>query len=704
MPKLKTVRNADVSSPAYYVYTNNDQKFDVFKNMDNQVDELQAIYASNRYSNIEPNLTVRDGFSRADYDWFRPEESTPKDIKDTISACMKAHYKFALVRNVVELMADFASKGIRLAHKNKKEEAAYQYWFKMVDGKERSERFLNYLYRCGNIVVTRATAKIKDKNVFYAENEIPQPTKVYKGVIPYRYSFHNPMTIEVAGGNLAIFAKNYVYVLKIPADIKQKIKNPKNKTDETLVASIDPNVVKSIREGADTITLSPENTRVFHYKKDDWQVWAYPLTSSILSDLITLDKMKLADLTALDSATSKTRIFRLGDLDKGIIPGPGIINAFKNIIMNRVPGSALDLVWNPAIDIIETGSDLSSFLGEEKYAPILSAIYSGLGIPSTLVAGGGDKGFTNNFISMKTLIERLQYGRDRLIEFWEEEIRIFQKAMGYDEPASILFDTMNLSDESAEKALWVQLFDRNIVSIESIQERFGVLPQIEKYRINRERKEMAKGAVPNKVGPYVEDQDVSFTKILLQNGEITASEAGVELEPKKEGEVSRFDKTLEMQKQAKAEARKQKGVAGQGRPVNKKDSSKRKQRQAKPRSSFKGSQDFVEDMFWAKENFPKIRENLKDVYLVMNKVDSVNPDQQKEIDRVSFSVLCHIDRAGEVTAETIKETIVSGLCDEAISDDIFLAYMANQTETDSFNEYAGFMYSNFNQIINSEED
>lgn len=704
MPKLKTVRNTDIESPAYFVYNDNQQKFDVFKNMDNQVDELQAIYASNRYSNIDTNMSVRDGFSRSDYDWFRPEESSPKDIKDIVASCMKAHYKFALVRNVVELMADFASKGIRLAHKNKKEEAAYQYWFKMVNGKERSERFLNYLYRCGNIIVTRTTAKIKDKNTLYAEKTVPEPTKVYKNVIPYSYSFHNPLTIEVAGGDLAVFAKNYVYAVRIPPHIKQKIKSPKTKIDEKLIESIDPNIIKSIREGQDTITLSSESTRVFHYKKDDWQLWAYPLTSSILSDLITLDKMKLADLTALDTATSKTRVWKLGDLDKGIIPGPGIINAFKNILMNRVPGDALDLVWNPAIDLIETSSDLSSFLGEEKYAPILSAIYSGLGIPSTLVAGGGDKGFTNNFISMKTLIERLQYGRDRLVEFWQEEIRIFQKAMGYDEPASILFDTMNLSDESAEKALWVQLFDRNVISIESIQERFGVLPEIEKYRINRERKEMLKGSVPNKVGPYVEDQDIAFTKILLQNGEITPSEAGVELEPKKEGEVSRFDKTLEMQKQAKAEARKQKGVAGQGRPVNKKDSQKRKQRQAKPRSSFKGSESFVSDMFWAKENFPTIRENLKDVYLTMNQLESVNSEQQKDIDQLSFSVLCHIDRDVDVTPETIKKTIMDGLEDEVITNDIFLAYMANQTGTESFNEYAGFMYSNFNQIINSEED
>ena len=32
------------------------------------------------------------------------------------------------------------------------------------------------------------------------------------------------------------------------------------------------------------------------------------------------------------------------------------------------------------------------------------------------------KTHTNNFISLKTLVERLQYGRDQLTKFWEKEI------------------------------------------------------------------------------------------------------------------------------------------------------------------------------------------------------------------------------------------------------------------------------------------
>lgn len=704
MPKLKTVKRQDDSSLAYYTFSNEQEKMSVFKEMNTHAEELQMIYASDRFSNVTTNTSARDGFSRADYDWFRPEESSPKQIKDVVGVCMRAHYKFALVRNVIELMADFASKGVRLAHKNKKEEKAYKYWFKMINGKERSERFLNYLYRCGNVVVSRRTAKIKKDRLFTAaENILPEQDKVYKNTIPYEYNFYNPVNVDILGGDLAIFANKCVYVLKIPVQIKGKIKQPKTPADIELVKSLPEELVKQIRDNQDTITLDPTSTRVFHYKKDDWQLWAYPLTSSIIDDLVALDKMKLADLSALDGATSKTRVWCLGDLDKGIVPGPGVINAFKNILMNRVPGDTLDLVWNPAIKLIETSADLSSFLGEDKYKPVLSAIYSGLGIPSTLVAGGGDKSFSNSFISMKTLIERLQYGRDRLIEFWQEEIRIFQKAMGYSEPAQLIFDTMNLSDESAEKALWVQLFDRNIVSIESLQERFGLLPEIEKYRTQRERKEMSKGIIPNKVGPYVEDQDVSFTKILLQNGEITPGEAGVELEPKKPGEKSRFDKTQELEKQKNKESSSaQKGVAGQGRPVNKKDSSKRKQRQPKPRTTLKASKDFVENMFWGKENYIKIRENLQSVYLIMNKASELNKEQCEKIDELAFNVLCHIDKSKNVDEELIKETVCSNMNYEYISKDIFTNYIAEESSTEKFEDYVGFMFGLFQQTIQEE--
>src|SRR6185437_7313574 len=127
----------------------------------------------------------------------------------------------------------------------------------------------------------------------------------------------------------------------------------------------------------------------------------------------------------------------------------------------------------------ETSTDVSTFLGQEKYVPVLNAIYAGLGIPPTLTGGAQQSGFTNNFISLRTLTERLNYGRQHLMDFWTAEIKLVQRAMGFRFPAEIIFDRPTLSDEAAELSLLIQLADRDIISIESIQERFRFLPEIE---------------------------------------------------------------------------------------------------------------------------------------------------------------------------------------------------------------------------------
>ena len=72
-------------------------------------------------------------------------------------------------------------------------------------------------------------------------------------------------------------------------------------------------------------------------------------------------------------------------------------------------------------------------------------------------------------MSLKTLVERLEYGRSVLVEFWEKEIVEVQKAMGFRFPARVEFDKMTLANEDAEKALLIQLADRNLISEETLQ-------------------------------------------------------------------------------------------------------------------------------------------------------------------------------------------------------------------------------------------
>jgi hypothetical protein len=81
---------------------------------------LMSTSASNRrYLSLEPNISVRDEYNREDYYGFRPSESPEGDAKGIMRKCVKAYNNVGLIKQVIDLMGDFASQGIRISHTNK---------------------------------------------------------------------------------------------------------------------------------------------------------------------------------------------------------------------------------------------------------------------------------------------------------------------------------------------------------------------------------------------------------------------------------------------------------------------------------------------------------------------------------------------------------------------------------------------------------
>lgn len=500
------------------------------------------------------NVRERNVDSRAEYELFRPISKIPKQQRDIVEACMNAYHRIGLLRNVIDMMSSFGCQGIQVLHPQKSRERLYKYWFQKVRGPERSERFLNGLFRSGNVIVKRGVAKLsatdlRDLQRGFAQASL-EPDTIYeragkpkRNEIPIEYTFLNPATIEMAGGELATFLGHPVYQLRIPNFIITMIKTPKTPSEKELISDLPEFIRKPVQAGEKFIRLDNDKLAVYHYMKDDWQQWALPVTYSILSDLILYEKMKLADMAALDGAISHIRIWKLGDLKEHIQAGPLMYEKLNNMLLSNVGGGAMDLIWDAAIDLLETGTEVSKFLGSEKYEPVLKSIFAGLGIPQSLAGGGqGQSGFTNNAISLKTLIERLQYGRDMLAEFWNNELRIMQEALGDKRPARIVFDNMSLYDEASEKMLWFQLYDRHLVDDETLQEKFGMVPEVIAMRIKREEAQREIGKKPPKSGPWHDPQSShELTKIALQQGTLAPTEAGIEKKPKKVNDKSTLD-------------------------------------------------------------------------------------------------------------------------------------------------------------------
>ena len=626
------------------------------------------------YSNLDTNTSGRPGLTRSDYDFFRPDEAVPRrSIKLILRRAEDIYQKVGLVKNVIDLMGDFAVQGIKLSHKNKRIEKFYRQWFKKVQGKDRSERFLNNLYKVGNVVINRQTAKLNTKmsDKLYKTTGSPdfdpsdlEEMKMEKKEIPWRYTFIDPVFVDVAGGSLAGFVALKRYELTLPADLRRIINSPKTPAEKQIIESLPPQIIEAAKTKAH-YSLDSDKLCVYHYKKDDWQPWAYPMMYAIMDDITIVEKLKLADMSALDGAISNIRIFKLGSLEHKIAPTKAATAKLAQILGNNVGGGTMDLIWGPDLELIESKTTVHQFLGEGKYVPHLNAIYAGLGIPPTLTGTFGAAGTTNNFISLKTLTQRLQYGRDILTSFWEKEIELVQKAMGFRYPATIEFDKMDLSNEDAEKALLIQLSDRNIISDELLQSVFGFDPDMEKSRLNKEHKDRKGERMVKKAGPWHDPQvENALKKIALQGGIVTPSQVGLDLEKKKNGEKTALElkvpsgSSLQPTKLANAPSSDAlPKEAGEGRPKMSKDSAPRKTKRFTPQTGAKLT-------LWANAAQDKISMIINPVLLEFygkKNLRGLSNAEAKELEQTKTNILLNTDPLSSIEEDKIMASFEKSL-------------------------------------------
>jgi hypothetical protein len=619
--------------------------------------EKALAYTYRNYLDIEPNRSVRTSITRNDYYRFRPEEAVPTRQKRIMKMCMDAYDRVGIVRNVIDLMGDFGAQGIDIVHPNKAIERFYKKWFEQVRGVERSERFLNYLYRSGNVIIKRRTAKINTnkeaelRRTSGADMEVQTP-KYVKREIPWAYDFLNPLAVDVLNFYNGMFIGDPIFVMNLSRTTYDSF-TASNVTARNTFSKLPPDLQKMVKEGKRQIPLDKDKIEVYYYKKDDWLVWANPMIYAILDDLIMLEKMKLADLAALDGAISQIRLWRVGSLDHKIIPRRDVINKVRDILASNTGGGTMDLVWGPELDFKESQSQVYKFLGSEKYQPVLTSIYAGLGIPPTLTGASTGGGYTNNYVSLKTLIERLEYGRQLLTQFWQKEIEMVQKAMGFRFPAQIRFDSIILSDESAAKQLLINLADRAIISNETILERFGEMPDIEKTRIRREEQARRNdNTTPQKASPYHNPNlrnDISkvlVTKDGLDNSfydELDLPKKDLPVATPTGGGTQNNSKSPEGNPQG-------------GRPLNTKDSIKRKTKRVLPKSGESTA------VLWAFNAQKTIAETVTPMILDFYNKKNVRSLTKGEFDQLEYLKLClltGLEPFIELNPEIIKSLIDS---------------------------------------------
>jgi len=174
-------------------------------------------YGHTGYEAIQPGHDVRPEFTRDDYDYFRPGEAVPQYEVQRIIDCNRVYNTVGIIKQMIDLMSEFCSKGITPNHKNPRIQKILRAWFAKVNGPERSERFINIFYRLGTTIAKRLNKNLSRieleglrKSLLLPDDEFDQddtpslaPIQNGFASIPCRYTFLNPICVEHEDHELA---------------------------------------------------------------------------------------------------------------------------------------------------------------------------------------------------------------------------------------------------------------------------------------------------------------------------------------------------------------------------------------------------------------------------------------------------------------------------------------------------------------------
>lgn len=407
-----------------------------------------------------------------------------------------------------ELVVQITDKNKRLRDKTISVELTDDQITKFKELKEACEQFAT-AGKVNEIMLGKAETRNSIQNP-----DEPQDEAV---TIPWDYISLNPLQMEPRGSR---FANEHYWVMMLSnRDMKplSRFMSYRYYTDISTTKVNLPEIFKGklqpARKGtpyAAELRLDEKRLSVIQdITKADYEDWATPQIYPAHKEVMFKRLMRQAELSAVESMKHAITLIKLGDVKEGFIPTEEQI---ERVAAALAGGSQVHhLVWDNLIEGQVLQPDLGNIFDPKKYQQVDKDIYASLGVSETVMAGKGS--FANSFMSIKLLLEKLETIRCKLEDWLRVEVKKISDAMKFRRMPVIKWGLMNLRDENAERKLWIDLYDRGIVSDESMLEQFDTDFDIETERQKYEKK------VKEEENPDIKKDDKKFrSPIMVSQG------------------------------------------------------------------------------------------------------------------------------------------------------------------------------------------
>lgn len=486
-----------------------------------------------------------------------------------IAQCMLAYLGYGVVRNIIDLYADFATEGLDIDHADASVRNFYRTWATKVNLIERVHSMFLNLFVSGNVFVHRRWASLDEeekramkrakasemvddmliirgksrdrtiqaneagfidwyltKGEVHLKNDAKNGKTVGKAPpapseedmpenadkrIPWGYTFLNPLQMEIRGRRVRgdhywIMAVDKRDTLDIARGYGMSTRQELGTTEINLPKEFLSRVKKYQGPGVGysaEVRLNKEELTVIQAPgKWDWFDWAVPFCFPALQSLHFKDSLRTMELRAMQSVINSVTLFKLGDIEKGM---PAEDEHFERLAdMLQMPGQSLNIIWNEAISAEVIQPDVDGLFGIDKHQSADQDILTALGVPEVLLGGKGGN-FSNSYIAVATVLEKLESARMKVSNWLMGEMKLIADAMGFQKLPTVKFGRTSLRDEKAYQTFILGLYDRGILSANTLLEEIDTTAEVQASQMKEEKENLREKDIFEPKGPFVKD-------------------------------------------------------------------------------------------------------------------------------------------------------------------------------------------------------
>lgn len=387
--------------------------------------------------------------------------------------------------------------------------------------------------------------------------------------IPVGFNVINPAVVRVEGSlNTALTGKAPQYAIK--------------KSDLTSDSYIDRNSdiqwPSWVQEKEDMIIIPRDRMFSVERKKMPYQRYPTPLVMRVARAIMFKRKLELMDWSTADNMINSLVTVTIGNDEYPATKKQ--IQQLKNVF--QTGAKSMIVYWDHTLNVQFHRPEADQVLGSEKYERVIQDIMTGLGVSQSLVAGGGGGGgaYASQWIAVLALIERLEWGRQDIIQALKPIYRDIMRSRGEHsmDPPELRFDRMRLRQEDRVKMILMAMRDRGLLSARTALEEAGYDAETEMENQKGEMELMEEGIFtpigntpikgepgrpkgrpgnypdmrqPNDSQP--DQQSKSRERMVLVDGDIVIPTNDDIVEQEAESEIEKLDREIQRAQQAAEE-------------------------------------------------------------------------------------------------------------------------------------------------------